>query len=80
MTAVEPEPVITSERKKRRKNKKTKVEGDVDIQAPLDPSIFDRMDEDETVSQIQKKSEFNKFFKNIFRFFFSTNFSQNSNF
>ena len=58
VTAVEPEPIITSERKKRRKNKKTKVEGDVDIQAPLDPSIFDRMDEDETVSQIQKKSKF----------------------
>ena len=43
---------------KRRKNKQAKVESDdkVSIQAPLDPAVFEQMDEDETVSQIQQQS------------------------
>ena len=43
----------------RRKNKQAKVETDdkVSIQAPLDPAVFEQMDEDETVSQIQQQSK-----------------------
>merc|ERR1712131_506933 len=55
MPSMEFEPSRTSEKKKkRRKSKKAKVEKtEVEIEAPLDDSIFAAMEEDETVEKIQ---------------------------
>jgi len=57
-TAPDVEPVITSERKKRRKNKPKvdKNRDNINIQAPLDPSVFEQMEEEETVMEIHEKN------------------------
>merc|ERR1711962_1341565 len=55
MSSTDFEPSRTSEKKKkRRKSKKPRVEKtEIEIEAPLDDSIFAAMEEDETVEKIQ---------------------------